>query len=82
MFWNPSKSILGLLYSDPSQFWRYIIHIQAEKGGKEGLVPSNFLEEMTPPRNEEVEVFAADEESMRIADAFIQMVCYVAVLLN
>lgn len=36
-------------------------------------MPQNFLVEMTPPpRNDEIEVFAADEESMIKADAIIQ----------
>lgn len=45
---------------------------KAEVAGKKGLVPCNFLEEMTPPRNDGIEVFAADEDSMRIADSIIQ----------
>lgn len=43
--------------------------------GKKGLVPCNFLEDMTPPRNDGIEVFAADEDSMRIADRIMHKVC-------
>ena len=42
--------------------------------GKKGLVPCNFLEDMSPPRNDGIEVFAADEESMRIAESILQKV--------
>ncbi len=45
---------------------------KAEVAGKKGLVPSNFLEAMSSPKTDEIEVFAADVESMRIADAIIQ----------
>lgn len=52
-----------------------VCDMQAELKGKKGLVPSNFLAELTPPRNDGIEVFAADEDSMRIADQIIQKVC-------
>ena len=47
---------------------------QAEVAGKRGLVPCNFLEDTTPGRNDGIEVFAADEDSMRIADRIIHKV--------
>ena len=52
----------------------HVTCLQAELKGKKGLVPSNFLAELTPPRNDGIEVFAADEDSMRIADQIIQKV--------
>ncbi len=42
--------------------------------GKKGLVPSNFLEEMSLLRGGGVEVFAADEEAVRRAEEIIQKV--------
>ena len=58
-------------------------HIQAELGGKTGLVPSNFLGELTPPRNDGVEIYAADDESMKIAEQILQKVrTYVVVLVS
>lgn len=56
----------------------FYLHVQAELGGKRGLVPSNFLEELKIHRNDgSVEVFAADEEALRRAEEIIQKVCAV-----
>ena len=53
--------------------------LQAELGGKKGLVPSNFLEETSLLNHGGggggVEVFAADEEVLRRAEEIIQKVC-------
>ena len=48
-------------------------HKQAELRGKRGFVPRNFLEKVLPDQGkgrdgEGVEVFAADEDSMRLAE--------------
>lgn len=66
------------MIADKSQTFPHFL--QAEIAGKRGLVPGNFLEEVaTPlpsPRNNEIEVFAADEDAMKLADAIIQKVCF------
>ena len=48
--------------------------LQAELSGKKGIVPSNFLEEVSFHRDGGVEVFAADEEAVRRAEEIIQKV--------
>ena len=71
--------ILNLFLLCSSFYYNILSHththnFQAELAGKKGLVPCNFLQEITPPRNDEIEVFAADEDSMKIANAIIQRV--------
>ena len=55
--------------------------LQAEIAGKRGVVPCNFLEEVSPsspPKNDEIKVFSVDEHTMKLADAIIKKVCYIS----